>query len=129
LQQRKEAISMKYIIALATGLMLVLALGTAYAADSTTQYRGDKMIRNDDLNQQTLDENRATVNQMPAEPEVQGSGAGGTSSELDTRPTDKDLNAAPADNLKEEPAIEKKDTENNDMESPSRDSGGYRYKY
>ena len=61
---------MKKILSLVLGMGLVLSLGMAYAEEgmSGTKDTSDKMIGNDDLQRNNLDQDRATVNQMPAEP-------------------------------------------------------------
>jgi hypothetical protein len=86
---------MKRLVSLITGAALVLAFaGIAFAADD--EYRKDEsgnMIKNDDLDQYKLDRDRATVNQMPAEPGTEGSAPGGISP--DTNKGDTDMTVAP----------------------------------
>ena len=89
---------MKQIISLMAGVVLVLSFGIAYADDSGIASKNtDKMIRDDDLLRYNLDKDQGTVNQMPAEPETQGSGAGG----IVNTPDNKDIEKK--DTLKDEP--------------------------
>ncbi|MGE5173856.1 MAG: hypothetical protein ACM3MD_08505, partial [Betaproteobacteria bacterium] len=78
---------MKKILLFMMGMMVVLAFGLVYAEDNMTgtDDTSDKMIRNDDLSHIILDPDRATVNQMQAAPEAEGSGAGGVSGDSDTK--------------------------------------------
>jgi hypothetical protein len=103
--KRKEVIRMKRIASLLMGMGFVLALGSAYAADiMEPEYPSDKMITNNDLSNQKMDEHRATVNQMPSENSVEGSGAGGVSGESDNWSTKSDLKTAPAAADEKKPA-------------------------
>jgi hypothetical protein len=81
--KRNEAVTMKKILSLLTGITLVLTFGLAYAEDSVTDTKNtnEKVIRNDDLLHIKLDPDRATVNQMLSESIAEGSAAGGVSNE------------------------------------------------
>ena len=89
---------MKKILSLSMGMAFVLAFGMAYAKDgmSGSGDMGDKVIRNDDLSHIQLDQDRATLNQMP-ETEAEGSGAGGISKEEDSTGTEMEQGNAPAE--------------------------------
>jgi len=89
------------------GMALALAVGLAYTEDTmpAAGAMGDKIIRNEDLSHIQLDPDQATLNRMPAESSaesgIEGSAAGGVSSEsdrdMDTE-TDIDQGKMPADN-------------------------------
>ena len=81
---------MKRLFSILTGLVIVFALGIAYADDMTpstgdqktndTQWnndQGDKMILDQDLWKYNQDQKEGTIYQMPAKPDAGGSGAGG----------------------------------------------------
>ncbi len=95
---------MKKILSLLMGMAFVLTFGLAFAEDNATKTNdiGDKVIRNDDLLHLKLDPDRATVNQMPAESEAEGSAAGGVSSQSESMDTETDIDIdqgkTPADN-------------------------------
>jgi hypothetical protein len=74
---------MKKFLSFIMGMGLVLSLGMAYAEEGSSgiEYPSDKMIRDDDLPRLNLDQDRATVNQMPAVPGREGSAAGGVREE------------------------------------------------
>jgi hypothetical protein len=94
---------MKKILYLLTGVAAVMTFGLAQAAetmpapiDST-----DKMIRNDDLLRYNLDQDRGTINQLPALPGAdvsgaEGSAAGGVRNDTDTL-RDENISKTPAD--------------------------------
>jgi hypothetical protein len=90
---------MKIILSLVMGIGLVLSVGMVYAEEgmSCTKDTSDKMIGNDDLLQQNLDKDRATVNQMTTEPGSEGSAAGGVSKEPESTGTDVEHGKAPVD--------------------------------
>jgi hypothetical protein len=90
---------MKKIFPLLMGIGLVLSLGMAYAEESmsVTKGTGDKMISNDDLLRYNLDQDRATINQMPAVPGSEGTAAGGVSGETESTGTDIEQSKAPVD--------------------------------
>ncbi len=81
------------------GMALVLFVGLTYAADTMPagEDTGDKMIRNEDLSHIQLDPDRATLNQMPAESEIEGSAAGGMSSDADSMSGEVDQGNNPSD--------------------------------
>ena len=95
----KEAIIMKKILSLLMGMGLVLSFGLANAEEGTssTKDMGNKMISNDDLLRYDLDQDRATINQMPAEPGSEGSAAGGISAEPESKGADIEQSKAPVD--------------------------------
>jgi hypothetical protein len=70
----------KKIFSLVMGTVFVVAFGMAYAEESMSGDMGDKVIRNDDLSHIKLDQDRATLNQMP-EIEAEGYAAGGVTKE------------------------------------------------
>ena len=74
---------MKKFLYFIMGMGLVLSLGMAYAEEGAggIEYPSEKMIRDDDLPRLNLDQDRATVNQMPAGSGTEGSAAGGVSAE------------------------------------------------
>jgi hypothetical protein len=81
---------MKKILSFVMGIGLFLSLGMAYAEEGTggVTYPGEKMIRDDDLEHLNLDQDRATVNQVPALPEIEGSAPGGVREEPKDTDTD-----------------------------------------
>ncbi len=100
---------MKKIISLLSGVALVLAAGLAYAENSVytgTGDKNDKMIRNDDLSHIQLDPDRATLNQMPAESEVEGVAAGGVTEDTDSMGSEVDQGKARADQGSEGSSVE-----------------------
>ncbi len=90
---------MKKLLTVAAGISLIAALGLAYAkvSHAGTDYPDDKMITNDDISHSEMDQDRATVNQMPAGSGSEGSAAGGASKEPDTLKSDSDQNRQPVD--------------------------------
>ncbi len=147
---------MKKILSLLAGMALVLAAGLAYAEDIMpgSGDLGDKVIRNEDLSHIQLDQDRATLNQMPSEAE--GSAAGGMSTdsgtdmEMDQGKTPIDKGAAKPDaegqgaggagkdsdtwqkDMKTgdspvDKGVEGPDTGGKGEESPAKDSGTYKY--
>jgi hypothetical protein len=116
--ERKEAIDMKKILSLLTGLAFVLSFGLAFAADNAGETSGtdntDKMIRDDDLSHSNLDQDKGTVNQMP-EGSVEGSGAGGTSKDSES------FSKTPVEKSPEEPA------KGSGTGGESKDSGSWGY--
>ncbi len=87
---------MKKILTLLAGMALVLTAGLAFAEDlSGNGDPGDKMIRNEDLSHIQLDQDKATLNQMPSEAE--GSAAGGMSTDSESMGTKMDEGKTPAD--------------------------------
>jgi hypothetical protein len=98
-RERKEVIIMKKTLSLLTGIAIVLALGLALAEDRTSNAgnRSDQMIRDDDLLRFNLDQDRATINQMPAGAGEQGSGAGGISAEPEGAPSGIDETNTPVE--------------------------------
>jgi hypothetical protein len=100
---------MKKILSLLTGTAFVLAAGLAYAEDRIYSGIGDTnntMIHNEDLSHIQLDQDRATLNQMPAESEIEGSAAGGVSAEADGMGTEIEQGKTPADKNPAEPGAE-----------------------
>jgi hypothetical protein len=90
---------MKKILSLVLGMGLVLSLGMAYAEESTggAGDTSDKIIRDEDLLRYELDQDRATINQMPAEPGMEGSAPGGVSAEPESAGTDIEQSEEPVD--------------------------------
>lgn len=99
---------MKKILAILTGMAFTITLGLAFAVEdlSGSQGTGDKIIRDEDIQQLQLDQDRATVNQMAAEPGSEGSGAGGASTDSDTMYKDSDQYTAPVEKTPAKPGIE-----------------------
>src|SRR5512147_119611 len=99
---------MKKTLAFLTGIAVVLSMGLAIAEDRTTNAgsRSDQMIRDDDLLRFNLDQDRATINQMPAGLGEQGSGAGGISGEPEGAPSEIDQTKAPVEKGAAEPVEE-----------------------
>ena len=66
-------------------MAIVLTFGIALAEDNAAQTKdpGSVTIRDDDLPRINLDQDRATLNQTPAETGADGSAAGGVSGEPD----------------------------------------------
>jgi hypothetical protein len=95
---------MKKFLSLLMGMGLVLSFGLAYAEEgmSGTKDMGNKMISNDDLLRYDLDQDRATINQMPAESGSEGSAAGGVSAEPESAGADIDQSKSTGDRI---PAI------------------------
>ncbi len=87
---------MKKVLSLITGIAIVFALGSAYAAEgvNTAGDTIDRMITNDDLSHINLDQDRSTVNQMPSvsSEEASGSAAGGGREESDSTYKDMEQN-------------------------------------
>jgi hypothetical protein len=77
---------MKKFLALLAGTLFAIASGFVYAETSTTDIKdtGDKVIRDDDLSRLKFDQDRSTLNQMPSEQSVEGSGAGGITNDSDS---------------------------------------------
>jgi len=77
---------MKKLLALLAGAAFAIASGFVYAENSTTDIKdlGDKVYRDDDLSQLKFDQDRSTLNRMPSEQSVEGSGAGGVTNESDS---------------------------------------------
>ncbi len=88
---------MKKILTLLAGMAMVLTAGLAYTEDSQSGSGdlGDKMIKNEDLSHIQLDQDKATLNQMPSE--VEGSAAGGMSTDQNSMGTEIDQDKTPAD--------------------------------
>ncbi len=101
---------MTKFLSLAAGTVLVLAFGFAHAEDSISSGVGDtndnNMIRNDDLSHIQLDPDRATMNQMPAESEIEGSAAGGVSADTDNMGAEIDQDKTPSDKSSAESEME-----------------------
>ncbi len=111
---------MKKIISLLPGMVLVLAAGLAYAEDSVytgTDDRNDKMIRNEDLSHIQLDPDRATLNQMPAESEVEGVAAGGVAADMDSMGAEVDQGKARAEKGPAESGVEGQGARDNAKDS------------
>jgi len=110
-----EVLSMKQILSLFAGLAFLLAFGLAYAADDkVTGDMRDKMITNDDLPQSSGDQDSSTFNQMPADPGIKGSAAGGVSSGTESLDKDSDQTKEPVEKTPTEP----------DRKEPGRDMPG-----
>jgi hypothetical protein len=90
---------MKKILSLIMGMGLVVSLGLAYAEESmgSAGDTGDKIIRDDDLLHFDLDQNRATINQLPAAPGTEGSAAGGIRGEPENKGIDIEQSKEPSD--------------------------------
>ncbi len=97
---------MKRILTLLAGAAMVLTAGFAYAEESLpgSGDPGDKMIKNEDLSHIQLDQDKATLNQMPSEAE--GSAAGGMSTDSESMGTEMDQGKTPADKGAAEPGTE-----------------------
>ena len=99
---------MKKVLSLLAGMVLVLAVGMAYADDMMPGNKdtGDKMIHDEDLQKYNQDQSKSTVNQMPSVPGAEGSAPGGIrDSDTVTRPSDTGAG----------------------MKNPSKDQDTYRY--
>jgi hypothetical protein len=120
---------MKKILSLLMGTAFVLAFGTAHAEDSVSGAgdMGDKVIRNDDLSHIQLDQDLATLNQMPAETEAEGSGAGGVSKDSDSMGTEMEQGNTPADKGAAEPGAEGSGAGGAGEGGATKDSGSYSY--
>lgn len=90
---------MKKMLSLVMGMGLVLSLGMAYAEEGTegVTHPSEKMIRDDDLQHLNLDQDRATMNQVPALPEIEGSAPGSVREEPKNADTDIEQSKEPAD--------------------------------
>ncbi|HSB34046.1 MAG TPA: hypothetical protein VLG39_06295 [Nitrospirota bacterium] len=90
---------MKKLLSFMLGMGLVLSLGIAYAGEGTggTTYPSEKMIRDDDLQHLNLNQDRATMNQIPALPEIEGSAPGSLREEPKNTDTDIEQGKEPAD--------------------------------
>ncbi len=100
---------MKIILSLLAGTAFVLASGLAYAEDSVSsgiEDTNDNTIRNEDLSHIQLDPDRATLNQMPAESEMEGSAAGGMNVDADSMGTEIDQGKTPVDKIPAESGVE-----------------------
>jgi hypothetical protein len=77
---------MKKFLALMAGALFAFASGFVYAEYSTTDTEdsGDKVYRDDDLSRLKFDQDLSTLNQMPSEQSVEGSGAGGVTNDSDS---------------------------------------------
>ncbi len=87
---------MKRILSLIIGTIFVVAFGMAYAGESMSGDMGDKVIRNDDLSHIHLDQDRATLNQMP-ETEAEGYAAGGVTKEEESLGAETEQGSKPAE--------------------------------
>jgi hypothetical protein len=76
---------MKKLLSLLSGMAIVLTFGMALAEDNAGQTKdpGNVTVRDDDLPRINLDQDRATLNQTPAETGADGSAPGGVSGESD----------------------------------------------
>ncbi len=99
---------MKKILSVVLGMGLVLSLGMAYAEEGTggIVYPSEKMIRDEDLPRYNLDQDRSTINQIPAEPGAEGSAAGGINREPESTGTDIEQNKAPVEKVPVAPGEE-----------------------
>jgi hypothetical protein len=89
---------MKKILAMLMGMAFIITFGLEFAEDmSGPQGTGDKIIRDEDIQRLEMDQDRATVNQMPAESGTAGSGAGGVSKDSDSTYKDSDWGKAPVE--------------------------------
>ncbi len=112
---------MKRILSLLAGVALVLTAGFVFADDSATWTKdnGDKIIRNDDLSHIDINQDRATINQMPAESGAGGSAAGGMSGDSGTMKNDSESTKAPVGKTPVEPGAEGSGAGGTDTYSPS----------
>jgi len=79
------------------GTVFVVAFGMAYAEESMSGDMGDdKVIHNDDLSHIHLDQDRATLNQMP-KTEAEGYAAGGVTKEEDSMGAEMEQGNKPAE--------------------------------
>jgi hypothetical protein len=115
---------MKKILSVVLGMGLVLSLGMAYGEEGTggIVYPSEKMIRDEDLSRYNLDQNRSTINQMPAEPGAEGSAAGGVNREPESKGTEIEQDKAPIEKV---PAITRDEGtgRGGELKAPE----GYRY--
>jgi len=90
---------MKKVLSLLAGMVLVLAVGMAYADDMmpVNKDTGDKMIHDEDLQKYDKDQDKSTVNQMPPVPGAEGSAPGGSGSPGSNQKDDTYEKPAPAD--------------------------------
>jgi len=104
---------MKKLLSFVTGIAAVLTFGSALAGETF-----DKMIRNDDLLQYKLDQDRSTVNQLPALPDAGISGAEGSAAGGVRNDTDPWLDENKSETPAAEPAVEPAE------KSPAREDTG-----
>jgi hypothetical protein len=99
---------MKKFLSFIMGMGLVLSLGMAYAEEGAggIVYPSEKMIRDDDLPRLNLDQDRATVNQLPAVPGREGSAAGGVRQEPKSTDTDIEQSKEPVEKIPAVPGEE-----------------------
>jgi hypothetical protein len=90
---------MKIFLPLLAGMAVVLVFGLTFAQDTMTDTKdpADKIIRDDDLLRDTLDPDRATINQMPAESDAEGSAAGGVRDDSESMRGDDDQSKEPVE--------------------------------
>ncbi len=111
---------MKRILSLLAGMAFVFTVGFVLADDSMTETKdnGDKIIRNDDLSHIDINQDRATVNQMPAESGAGGSAAGGIGGDSNTMKNESDSTKAPVEKTPVEPGTEGSGAGGTDTYSP-----------
>jgi len=99
---------MRYILALAAGIVVLLASGYAYANDrmAASAYGNDKVITNDDPQESVPGSDNSTFNQMPTTQDSNGSAAGGMSKGPDSMQQESDQGAGPADKTPMKPPKE-----------------------
>ncbi len=99
---------MKKILAILMGMAFILTLGLAFAAEDMSGPQGtsDKIIRDEDIQHLDMDQDRATVNQMPTESGTEGSGAGGVNKDSDSTYKDSDQSTAPLEKTPAKPGAE-----------------------
>lgn len=91
---------MKKVLSLVGGMVFLFAVGMVYAAEDTSmpsKDSSDKTYGNEDMMRYNTDQSENPVNQMPSEPGIQGSGAGGPSEGSDTMTNDMTKDKAPAE--------------------------------
>jgi hypothetical protein len=95
----------KKILPLLLSFVFVLTFGYEFAEQSApgNSDTGPKMIRDEDIQHYDIDQDRATVNQMPAQSGSEGSGAGGVTKDSDSTLKDSDSSKAPVEEAPAEP--------------------------
>jgi hypothetical protein len=93
------------ILPLLMSFVFVLTFGYEFAEQSApgTSDTSDKMIRDEDIQHYDIDQDRATVNQMPSQSGSEGSGAGGVTKDSDSMLKDSDSSKTPVDKAPAEP--------------------------
>ena len=94
---------MKKIFPFLLGVTFIITFGLEFAAEDMSEYKGtgDTTIRDEDIQNLKMDQDRSTVNQLPAVPGTAGSGAGGENKDSDTMYKDSDQTTAPIEKTPE----------------------------